>query len=425
MPARRKRHPSQHRGPTRKLQARLDDAEATLAAIRSGTVDALVVSGPLGDQTVAIEGATHPYFVLLDAMSDGAVLLDAGGVILFGNKSFAAIAGAPIAALRGSKFQLRVVATERVSFEEFLREVPPPHPTAREFNLRSKRTERTPVAISLTVLPLESPSPVAWPQSRTDSVVMAIITDLTYKHATEAARMALLERLIGAEDDERRRLARELHDETGQSLAALLVGLRAMTDMTSASDVASAALRLRNIAAQTVDDVGRLARGLHPAVLDDMGLAAAGMRYVKDYARSFGCVVDFVATDVDTPRLAPLAAATMYRILQEALTNVARHAAATSVVVELNRDDRTLELQVRDDGAGFDVDRVMPGLQGLGLRGMRERVTLLGGVLSVESQPGRGTVVRANIPSDRAPQKAQRGRVPEETLTRRHRRDPD
>src|SRR5258705_10704103 len=115
-------------------------------------------------------------------------------------------------------------------------------------------------------------------------------------------------------------------------------------------EVRAAALRLREIAAQTVDDVGRLARGLHPAVLDDKGLAAAARRYVGDYAHAFGTAVDFAAADLDSPRLAPLAAATMYRILQETLPNVARHARATEIVVELKRDEAGLELLVRDNG---------------------------------------------------------------------------
>jgi signal transduction histidine kinase len=177
------------------------------------------------------------------------------------------------------------------------------------------------------------------------------------------------------------------------------VGLRAIADMAVLSEVRSVALRLREVAAHTADDVGRLARGLHPAVLDDKGLAAAARGYVGDYVRSFGTALEFVAGDLDSPRLAPLAAATMYRILQEALTNVARHARATKVVVELNREESVLELLVRDDGVGFEVGEALDTASGLGLRGMRERVTLLGGSIHNESRPGQGTVVRARVPA--------------------------
>jgi signal transduction histidine kinase len=123
---------------------------------------------------------------------------------------------------------------------------------------------------------------------------------------------------------------------------------------------------------------------------------------VGGYVQSFGTEVDFVAGELDAPRLAPLAAATMYRILQETLTNVARHARATKVSVELTRDESALALVVRDDGVGFDVSRAHNAVSGLGLHGMRERVTLLGGSIQIESRLGEGTVVRARIPAGSA-----------------------
>jgi len=205
--------------------------------------------------------------------------------------------------------------------------------------------------------------------------------------------------------------AQELHDEARQALTAMLVGLRAITDMAVPPEVRPVALRLREIAAHTMDDIGRLARGLHPAVLDDKELAAAARRYVGDYVRSFGINVDFVAGELDSPPLAPLAAATMYRILQETLTNVARHAHARKVAVELKRDESALELLVRDDGVGFDVRQARDGVSGLGLHGMRERVTLLGGSIQIESRPGEGTLVQARIPARTTPAQAKtRGR---------------
>lgn len=397
MAVNRKDRARKRRSSAKSIRDRLDEAEATLEAIRTGQVDALVVSGPGGEQTLTIEGATHPYFVLLNAMSDGATLLEPGGAILFGNRSFGDIAGAPVETLRGSMFQRLVVSAQRSSFEEFLREGSRQR-VAREFALMTGNGSTTPVAIALSTLPLGTHAGVTASESESSTVLMAIITDLTYRKAAEATRARLLERLISAEDEERRRIARELHDETGQSLTALLVGLRAITDMTVPPEVRPVALRLRDIAARTADDVGRLARGLHPAVLDDKGLAAAARRYAGDYVRRFGTAVDFAAGDLDSPRLAPLTAATMYRILQETLTNVARHARARKVAVELKRDESALELLVRDDGVGFEVSRAHDAVSGLGLHGMRERVTLLGGSIHIESRPGQGTMVRVRIP---------------------------
>jgi signal transduction histidine kinase len=379
-----------------KLRARLAEAEATLAAIRAGQVDALVVSGPRGERTVTIEGATHPYFVLLDAMSDGAALLDTGGAILFGNRSFSGIVGLPIETLRGSTFQQLVSFGERSSFEAFLHDGGAQRAGPREFTLRTSTGASTSTSIALCVLPLDTHDDDRAPTPAGATVLMAIITDLTFRKAAETTRAHLTQRLISAEDEERRRIARELHDEAGQSLTALLVGLRAITDMTVPAAVQPVVLHLRDIAVRTVDELARLARGLHPAVLDDQGLEAAARRYVADYGRSYTTTVAFTAGDLDSPRLTPLSAATMYRILQEALTNVARHAAAKRVAVDITRDDSALGLLVEDNGVGFDVKRI-PEIS-LGLRGMRERAMLLGGSIQIESAQGKGTTVRARIP---------------------------
>jgi signal transduction histidine kinase len=397
----RKTAPRRRQRTGRGIRDRLNEAEATLEAIRAGEVDALVVTGPGGERTVTIEGATHPYVVLLNAMNDGAALVEPGGAILFGNRSFADMAGAPLETLRGSMFQTLLAQGERARFEECLREAARQN-VAQDFALVTGKRPSMPVAIALSMLPIE-----AHPRATRDgpearggaAVLMAIVTNLTYRKAAETTRARLLERLISAEDDERHRVSRELHDETGQSLAALLIGLRTIADMPVRPEVRRIALRLRDVAAHTVDDIGRLARGLHPAVLDDKGLAAAARRYVADYIRSFGTALDFVAEELDSPRLPPLAAATMYRILQEALTNVARHARCGQIVVELKRDQVALELLVRDDGVGFELSRTNDGGSGLGLRGMRERVTLLGGSIQIESKPGQGTAVHARIPT--------------------------
>ena len=386
----RKRISGKRRSPTQRLRARLHDAEATLEAIRSGTVDAVVVTGPGGDETRAFEGATHPYHVLLDAMNDGAALLSEDGTILFGNRRLAEIARVPVEGLRGSRFQQLVTPAERRTFQGFLRNGRG-HNAAREFPIVAGDAPATPAFIALSTVPLGAYGE--------DTVLMAIVTDLTERKRAETTRLGLIQRLISAEDEERRRIARELHDETGQSLTALLVGLRAIEQQAILAEIRSTARQLRRIAAQTVENVGRLARGLHPSVLDDMGLAAAARRYVSDYRKSFGIAVDLRADRIVPNGLPPLAHTTMYRILQEALTNVARHARAKAVRVELNHDQKVLQLVVRDDGVGFDAGAVLHDASGLGLHGMQERVALLGGSVEIASHPGQGTTIRVRIPA--------------------------
>jgi signal transduction histidine kinase len=239
---------------------------------------------------------------------------------------------------------------------------------------------------------------------------MAIITDLTDRKRAEATRLELMKRVLSAEDDERRRVARELHDETGQSLTAVLVGLRAIEEQAVTLDVQAAARRLRRVAAQTVDDIGRLARGLHPAVLDDLGLAEAVRRHGNEWARSFGIAVELRLSGTIPHPLPPFVQTTTYRILQEALTNVARHAHARAVVVNLTYEGTMLELVVRDDGVGFEAAAARRKTSGLGLHGMRERVTLLGGSFDLESTPGWGTMVRARVPAPPPPARRTRAR---------------
>jgi PAS domain S-box-containing protein len=381
------RHPHHRRSDDRNIRDRLQDAESTLEAIRSGQVDALVVAGPKGDRALTLEGARHPYFVLLNAMTDGAALLEPNGAILFGNRALGAIAGMSRRIPAGSKLQHFVARADRPRFDAFLREGAKRR-VAQEFGLARGSRRATPVTIALSVLPRGN-----------GAVLMATIADLSSRRAAEVTRLRLMTRLISAEDDERRRIARELHDETGQSLTALLVGLRAIEEQAITLDVQAAAQRLRSVAAQTVDDVGRLARGLHPSVLDDMGLAAAARRYVADFVKSFGVRVTLRFERSVSNDVPPLAQTTMYRILQESLTNVARHARARVVKVALKHRGAVLQLVVEDDGVGFDSRATLKTTTGLGLHGMRERVAMLGGSVEIESTPGQGVVLRAHVPT--------------------------
>jgi signal transduction histidine kinase len=321
-------------------------------------------------------------------MSDGAALLSPDGTILFGNRRLAEIANAPLESVRGSRFPQFAAPAERHSLEAFVRGG---RNGGREFAFMDAAGSATPVWLALSQVPLDG--------GNGHTVRMVIITDLTDRKHAETTRLGLLKRLLSAEDQERRRIARELHDETGQSLTTLLVGLRAIGDKTGLAEVRSMAERLREVAAHTVDDVGRLARGLHPAVLDDKGLVAAARRHVSDFAKSFGVVVDLRVPSSVARRLSPLVQSTMYRILQEALTNVARHAQARTVAVVLKHEKTVLELVIQDDGVGFDPAAVLSEASGLGLHGMQERVALLGGSVQIESRRGHGTVIRARIPA--------------------------
>lgn len=222
-------------------------------------------------------------------------------------------------------------------------------------------------------------------------------------HNKEVLRGRLLEKIITAQEDERKRISRELHDETGQALTSLMVGLKALEGATCLEEVRDTADQLRTVAAQTLDSLHSLALELRPSVLDDLGLVAALKRYVKDFATDFGLDADFEVVGLEERRLTPQVKTTLYRIVQEALTNVARHAEASQVSVLLEQRRGSMIAIVEDDGRGFDVEGVLTSgqLKRLGLHGMQERASLVGGRLTVESTPGIGTTVFIEIPLDR------------------------
>lgn len=214
----------------------------------------------------------------------------------------------------------------------------------------------------------------------------------------EELRAKFVSRVIAVQEDERRRIARELHDSTSQSLTSLLVGLQAL-EQTSDSVIQQRTEDLRRIVSKTLDEVHGLAWQLRPSVLDDLGLRAALEHYIADFRERYTLPVDLAIHGQAGQRLSPEAETTIYRIVQEALTNVARHAKAhrASVMVEL-RSDKTLVI-VEDNGVGLDAEVVAKGSrQHLGLWGIRERAELLGGKLTIESEPGRGTSLFVELP---------------------------
>jgi signal transduction histidine kinase len=212
----------------------------------------------------------------------------------------------------------------------------------------------------------------------------------------------LLEKVIVAQEEERKRIARELHDDTGQALTSLMIGLRAASDACEPS-VRSRFEPLRDIAAQTLESVKRLARELRPALLDDLGLTAALERYVASYRANYGLNADLQMTGFSNDgRLSPEIELALYRIIQESLTNIAKHARAKNVSIVVERKSRAVIAIVEDDGSGFDVRAVMESAQEeskLGLYGMRERAELVGGKLQIESTMGAGSSVFVEIPT--------------------------
>jgi signal transduction histidine kinase len=225
--------------------------------------------------------------------------------------------------------------------------------------------------------------------------------------AKEAARGELIERLLTAQEEERRRIARELHDEAGQALTALILNLEMAGREASEADAARLR-RLKGIAEQTLGELRRLIYDLRPTVLDDLGLGAAVRWYVREVVEPSGLAVTLDLQGTER-RLPPAVETALFRILQEAVNNVLKHAAATRARIALDVGTDAVRLTVRDDGRGFEVGRppARPG-GGLGLLGMRERAELLGGQMRLRSAPGQGTTIEVVLPLDGAPEPGRR-----------------
>ncbi|RDI74328.1 GAF domain [Gaiella occulta] len=204
-----------------------------------------------------------------------------------------------------------------------------------------------------------------------------------------------LRRAVLAQEVERRRLARELHDETGQALTSILLGLAVVERAESLGDARAAAADLRELVVSTLQDVRRLAVELRPSALDDFGLVPA-LRRLGQTVREGSRLDVQVEARLGDERLEPELETAVYRIVQEALTNAVKHADAHHVSVVLTRKNEMVSVVIEDDGRGFEPAAPRGG--GLGLLGMRERVELLDGTLSVESAPGAGTTLLLGLP---------------------------
>jgi signal transduction histidine kinase len=189
-------------------------------------------------------------------------------------------------------------------------------------------------------------------------------------------------------------------------MASVLVGLRALDDSNTIDEAKDQAMRLRGVVVKAIDEVGRLARGLHSSVLDDHGLGVALERYAAEYSRTRNIAVNLALneSDIDLPPAVQLA---VFRIIQEAITNVARHAAASTISIRVARSATGLEATVADDGRGFDTDTASLSSEvHLGLHSMRERAAILGGTVSVTSG-ATGTTISVHIPLESRDSEAQ------------------
>jgi two-component system, NarL family, sensor histidine kinase UhpB len=344
--------------------------------------------------------------VLFDSVPNGVVVVDSDGLVALANacmeKTFGyghgELIGQPVELVIPERFRwtrLQLTAPLVVAARARRMEA------GRELFGRRKDGTEFPVEIGLNPI-----------QTTAGNLVMATVVDITARklaeqriRATEAERDDLRRRFMQAQEQERLRLARELHDQTGQSLTAALLELKGIELLVN--DRGRERLRLLR---RQMEEIGktlhRVAWELRPASIDELGLASALANYISEWSAQYRIEADFHCGDPKLDQLTDDVRTTIYRIVQEGLTNIAKHAkqpAGVSIVIE--RVDATLRLLIEDDGCGFDAspanERAGERNGSLGLAGMRERLALIGGELEIESSVGGGTTVFAHIPLER------------------------
>ena len=390
-----RRQPSSRTAPSREnaeLRVRLAEAEETLHAIRTGEADAVVTGGKRGTQVFTLEGASHAYRVLIESMNEGALTLTAERMILYANRCFARMVRQPLEQVIGSSFSHFLSAEDRAAVRPLLLRARKSGAKIQVL-LNGRGGARLPAQISIR--------PLAG--TGTDGATLGmVVTDMTPARRTEKAMRALMHRVVQVQEAERRSVALELHDHVTQVLCAVLFSSQALVDKLSAAGrpERKAAIKLRELAGETACEVERITHNLRPGVLEDLGLVAAMRAAGAEFAGRTG--VSAKLDGVQSPvRLPPATELALYRIFQEALKNVGKHARARRVAMSLTRQGDFIRLLINDDGIGFNAEH-RPGRRkeggGLGLLGMRERAVDAGGILKIKSARGSGTEIEVRVP---------------------------
>lgn len=232
-----------------------------------------------------------------------------------------------------------------------------------------------------------------------DSVLVVIMRDMSEQNQMEKERFQRLmtNYIIQAQEEERKRISRDLHDGVGQALYSILVGLNVINSPKLGEDVRNLLVDVQQMTARALEEIKSMAVELRPAALDDLGLMPAIRSYAKRYEETFGIVTE---TDVSGSkrRFSPAIETALYRICQEAMINVAKYADTDKVFVCLKDEGKQVCLIIRDHGRGFDMNQIRVVGTGLGLYGMKERAHLLGGDVKIESAPNQGTTISVTIP---------------------------
>ena len=415
-----------------KLRLRLAELEETLRAIRGGEVDALVLSEGTSNRVYTLQGAEHPYRVMVQAMNEGAATLTREGVLLFINPRLGEMLQLPPERLIGASLWDFIQELEGQDRDQLLLRVQKRR-TQVECVLHVSGGRSLPVYLSFSPL-LESgfegicviATDLTGQKKRAQELAAAneaLRNEVAHRlRAEEALRREedslrqLSARLLTLQDEERRRIARDLHESTGQKAAALCLDLTlAMQVAKNLPPSAREALQQSAVLAEAITaDIRTMAYLLHPPLLDEVGLRSAARWYVDGFARRTKIHVD-LKLPAKIPRLPADVEIALFRILQEALTNVHRHSGSATASVRFLLGDHSIQLEILDHGqpSQQQSQRLLSQdvhLIGVGIRGMRERVRQLGGALEIKST-SVGTSVLASLPLKRSRRHSGQGKI--------------
>jgi two-component system NarL family sensor kinase len=380
------------------LLAQVAELQDTLRAIRMGEVDAVVVAGSGGDQVFTLQGAEHPYRLLVETIDEGAATLSDDGTVLYSNASFAKIFDVPLERFIGSPLQTFVSGSELENLEILIENG---RTGVARGEIRLTTTER-PRTVRLTLNPSRQLG------AETICAVATELTELIETNealsVTETSLRQLSGRLLQLQDEERRRIARDLHDITGQEIALLSMSLDRLARLIDPAtcEMKESLGECREMVRKMAEEIRTLSYLLHPPLLDESGLGSAVRWYAEGFQKRSSIQLSVnIARDLD--RLPVEVETALFRVVQESLTNVHRYSGSPNAEIRISADGGQVKLEVIDHGGGLQVGATRVPLAGVaslgvGIPGMRERLRQLGGQLEVDF--GRnGTRVIATVPA--------------------------
>ncbi len=376
------------------LRMRLEEAEETLRAIRKGEVDALVVSGPQGDQVYSLKGTEQPYRVYVETMNEGALTLGPDGTILYCNNRFGELLKEPIERIIGSEIYGFIASTDTVSFESAFQSG---REGSSKVEILLKGGDGQLIPVLLSLCPLEC-----------DDVpcICMVAMDLTERKRVEQQLKESEERLrylstqlLITQENERKLIANEIHDSLGSSLGAIKFRVEQVLQKAGIGDPENIILTIQ----KAIEESRRIQMALRPSSLDDLGILPTLNWFCREFQKTYSGTRIETKININENDVLDHLKTVIYRICQEAFNNIAKHSKAKVATLSLRKTDQ-IELVIEDDGKGFNLEEKLSAEdhnRGLGLTSMRERAELSGGLFAIESIHGSGTTIRVSWPLER------------------------